>query len=109
MRKDERKQAVDTWKERKRPAGIYALRCGAEVWVGATPDLDAIANRLRFTLEMGSHPHAGVRAMLSAQGAGAFTVERLEVLDEDVPAVARDRVLKARRSHWCDALGAAPL
>ncbi|MHA3976242.1 GIY-YIG nuclease family protein [Halovulum sp. GXIMD14794] len=109
MRKDERKRAVDAWKERKRPAGIYALRCGSEVWVGATPDLDAVENRLRFTLEMGSHPNADVRAALLGEGAGAFAVERLEVLDEEVPAVARDRVLKERRLHWCDALSAAPL
>lgn len=109
MHKDDRKRAVAAWKEEKRPAGIYALRCGTEVWVGATPDLNAIGNRLRFTLETGSVQHPGVRAALAAHGAQAFTVERLEVLDEETPAVSRARILKERRAYWCAELKAEGL
>ncbi len=57
----DRKAAKDACKKRTAAAGIYAIRCAltGQVWVGQAADLTTIANRERFTLRHGGHPHAG--------------------------------------------------
>lgn len=108
MRTEDRKQAISAWKERAAPVGIYAVRCEATgaVWVGAARDLDAIGNRVLFTLRSGGHPNRSLQDAWRAHGPEGVRIETLEVLDKDTPAISRGRVLKARHAHWCAALGA---
>ena len=48
----DRKAAVAAYKERKAIPGIYAVRCAAtgQAWVGQTPDLTTVRNRIWFSL-----------------------------------------------------------
>ena len=56
MKSEDKKAAITAVKERKAVAGIYVVRCGAsgQAWVGQTPNLDTIQNRIWFGLRMGS-------------------------------------------------------
>ena len=76
----ERKAAVEAYRDRPANAGIYEMRGASQVWIGATPTLDSIENRLRFTLTHGSHPNASLQA--AAPEGLAFAV--LESLDPDL-------------------------
>ena len=109
MNSEDRKAAVAAWKERKASAGIYAVRCepSGETWVGRSPDLDAVENRLGFALRMASTPHRSLRDAARTHGAGAFRFEVLERLGaDDAEGLGRDRILKARHTHWCEVLAA---
>lgn len=107
MTKDSRKAALAAWKDRKSDAGIYAVTCGDRIWVGATPTLGAIRNRLWFTLAQGGAPNRAMQAAWAAEGEGAFGFEVLERIDEDSPMIRADR-LKDRAAHWLAARGAEP-
>lgn len=108
MKGQERKAAIAAYNERKRAAGIYAVRCTVtgRRWVGAAPDLATIWNRLNFTLRMGSSMCRSLQAEWKAHGVDAFAFEVLETLDEEEIAYVRDRRLKARAEHWRAALHA---
>lgn len=111
MKGEARKAAVAAYKERTVAAGIYAVRCSAtgETWVGKAPDLSTIENRLWFTLGQGGNPHRDLQAAYRQHGAAAFSFEVVERLrDEDIK-FGRDDVLRKRRAHWADKLGAASL
>lgn len=105
----DRKALIAAYKERKTAAGIYAVRCEASgrVWVGRTPNLDTVGNRLRFSLRSGTHPNRALQAAWSARGDDGFSIEPLERLEaDDEPAFARDRLLKDRLAHWRSRLDA---
>jgi hypothetical protein len=53
----DRKAAIAAYKERKTFAGVFVIRCKAssQAWVGQTPNLEKIQNRIWFTLRQGSH------------------------------------------------------
>ncbi|PZQ99280.1 MAG: hypothetical protein DI533_00825 [Cereibacter sphaeroides] len=108
MTSQSRKDAIAAYKERKSPAGIYAMRCLAsdEVWVGKSPDLDKIENRLQFTLGQGGATNAAMQAAWATHGADSFRFEVLEQLDDDLSDMARNHALKARHQYWRDALKA---
>lgn len=108
MERQARKSATAAWRERRSEAGIYALRCVAtgEVWVGATPDLGSIRNRLWFTLNQGASPHRALQAAWRAQGEAAFAFEVLERLPEDASPGLRQHDLRRGRAAWIDRLGA---
>jgi hypothetical protein len=104
-----RKAAIAAWKDRRRPAGVYALRCLADgaCWIGRTADLEAIGNRHFFALRQGSHTDRTLQAAYAAHGAAAFRLEVLERLTEDdLPPYARDEALKDMLARWRTALGA---
>jgi hypothetical protein len=91
-------------------AGIYAVHClpTGQRWIGRTPDLCTIQNRLWFTLRQGNNPHRALHAAWNEHGADSFTFEDVERLKEDDDAIStetaryvRDQVLKERLSHWC--------
>jgi hypothetical protein len=115
MKGADRKAAIAAYKERKAPAGIYALRCAAsgQVWVGASPDLDKIQNRLWFGLRLGNDPHPDLQAAWNRHGGDAFAFEILERLPEDEAESGapflRQAVLRERAASWRDRLGAAAL
>ena len=89
MKANERKAAIDAYKERKVEAGIYLIRCAASshTWVGSAPDLSTIQHRLWFSLSNGSTPHQLLQYMWVTHGCEAFAVEVLERLnDNDNPS-----------------------
>lgn len=84
---------------------IYAARTGDSGWVGATPNLAAAENRLRFQLRMGSCVVPGMQAAY----AGALEIEELEALDADLRPLTRADLVKAKRTAWATRLGAAEM
>lgn len=104
----DKKAAIAAYKERKTAAGIYAVRCAAsgQVWVGQTPNLDTIQNRIWFSLRMGNSPHRDLQEAWSAQDGDHFTFEALERLDNEESAYVRDALLKERAVYWRSELAA---
>ena len=98
----DRKAAIAAYKERKAVAGIFAIRCKAssQAWVGQTPSLDKIQNRIWFTLRQGSHTCRTLQAAWSTHGPDSLTFEECERLDEEETAYIRDALLKERAVHW---------
>ena len=111
MERNGKRAARAAYKERKAPAGVYAVRCAAsgEVWVGQAPDLDKIWNRIAFTLRGGANRHRALQAAWNAQGAAAFVFEVLERLDEEALDFARQSALKERTAFWRAKLAAAAI
>jgi hypothetical protein len=106
----DRKAAIAAYKERKAPAGIYAVRCAAarQVWVGASPDLDKIQNRLWFGLRLGKDPHLDLQAAWTQYGAESCYVEIVQPVEfqEDDPAHVRGARLNERFAYWAARFGA---
>lgn len=100
--KPDRRAVRAAYKERKREAGIYAIRCvptGAE-WVGAAADLRTIQNRRWFTLARGTETDRALQAAWKAHGADAFTLEVLERLDPELTGPVAGMELRDRLVHW---------
>ena len=111
MKAPDRKLASAAWKERKRNAGIYAVRCAVAgaTWVGSTPDLGAMENRLWFTLKHGGHSNAALKAAYAAHGEAGLGFEILETIEDEDDDYIRGKLLVARARHWCEALGVTPI
>lgn len=106
----ERKAATAAYKEREAVAGIYVLRAASgAAWVGHARDIDAIGNRLWFTLRNGSHLNKALQAAWQSEGEAAFSLEPLELVDADTLGFTPDKVLRTRASAWCERLGAQPV
>ena len=107
MIKEDRKAAVAAFKERSRPAGIYVVRCTAtgEAWIGQNPDLEAIQNRLWFTLRLGSHRTTRLQQAWQEHGADHFVFEVVERVPDDEPVHDLRGHLKRRLAHWQQELG----
>ncbi|MBI1219126.1 MAG: GIY-YIG nuclease family protein [Rhodobacteraceae bacterium] len=110
MDRTARKAASSAWKDRPADAGIYAFRdAQGGVWVGASPTLGAIENRLRFSLRSGGATDPALAAAWAAAGGEGFVFEVLERLDPDLVPLARTDALKARVAHWRAVLDARAL
>ena len=106
----DRKEAIKQYKSRAVERGIFAIRCTAtgQVWVGSTPNLATI-NGLWFMLRQGNHRNAALQAAWNEHGEQSIVSETLETLDEDVPELAVRDLLKKRKQHWIEQLGAMAL
>lgn len=105
-----RKELLRAYKEAKPPCGVFALRCAENTWIGASPNLAAQENQIRFTLKMGKHPNKGLEAAIARHGAAAFAYEVLESIDDpDLTPMGRTDLLKRRVAHWVETLAAKPL
>ena len=104
----DRKTAIAAYKERKTIAGIYVVRCLAtsETWVGQSPNLEKIQNRIWFTLRQGSHTCRSLQAAWTAHGPDNLIFEECERLEEEEMAYVRNALLKERMLHWRAQLGA---
>jgi hypothetical protein len=102
MKSDDRKVATAAYKKEKIVAGIFAVRCAAtgQVWIGQSPNLDTIQNRIWFTLRMGSHSNRDLQGAWAAHGAESFGFEALERLKDEELTYVRDALLKERFAHW---------
>ncbi|KRR01907.1 hypothetical protein CQ12_27045 [Bradyrhizobium jicamae] len=103
-----RKAAIAAYKERKTFAGIFLIRCKAtaETWVGQTPNLEKIQNRIWFSLRQGSHPCRSLQTAWTAHGVDSFTFAECERLEEEETPYVRDGLLKERAVHWRETLNA---
>lgn len=106
----DRKEAIRKFKERKPPAGAFALRCSAtgQVWVGSALNLEAMRNRFWFCLRNGDHPDKAVQKEWNAHGEQTFQYEILETLEE-LPAFGVADALNEKKRHWVTKLGAIAL
>ncbi len=107
---DSRKEAIRKFKERKPPAGAYAIRCTAtgKTWVGVSRNLDATRNGSWFTLRSGCYREPTLQQEWDQHGETSFEYEILERLDEDVLALAVPDVLKEQKASWIARLQALP-
>jgi hypothetical protein len=108
MKTTDRKASIAAYKERKRHAGVFAIRCAArgEIWVGSAPDLDTIQNRIWFTLKHGGNSNAALKAAYAAHGQAGLQFDILEAIKEEEDAYIRGKMLLARASHWRETLAA---
>lgn len=107
MHPTDKKAAVAAYKKREAIAGIYALRSSAGgVWVGHARDIDAIQNRLWFSLRAGGFQNKALQAAWNAAGEQDFALEPVELVDADTLGFNPDKVLLERAAHWRDTLGA---
>ncbi|SDI10646.1 MULTISPECIES: GIY-YIG nuclease family protein [Bradyrhizobium] len=104
----DRKAAIAAYKERKTIAGIYVVRCAAtaETWVGQSPNLEKIQNRIWFSLRQGSHTCRSLQAAWTTHGPDSLTFAECERLEEEEIPYVRDALLKERVLHWRSELGA---
>ena len=111
MSQNDRRQAIDDYKNRPLDAGVFAVRCAATgaVWVGANPDLGAARNALWFLLRSGRQRNPTLQAAWHTHGESGLTLDVLEKLDESTLAADVADELKRRLLHWCEALGAERL
>lgn len=109
MKSEDKKAAIAAYKERKSVAGIFVIRCGTsgQTWVGQSPNLDTIQNRIWFSLRMGSNSNRELQGAWSAHGGDDFTFEAVERLKDEELSYVRDTLLKERAVHWRSILNGA--
>lgn len=109
MKSEDKKAAIAAYKERKTVAGIYAVRCGpsGRVWVGQTPNLDTIQNRIWFALRQGSHSNRDLQQAFATHGSDSLAFEAIERLKDEELAYVRAALLKERAAHWRSTLNGA--
>ncbi len=98
-----RKAAIQAYKERKTPRGIFAVRCQSTgaVWVDSAMDLVAAENRTWAALRFGdSQLDPTLAAQFREHGRDFFTFEVLEKLDDDVADIALRDILKEKKLSW---------
>lgn len=107
--KSDRKQILRDYRERKAPAGVFAVRCATtgQAWVGTTADLSTRQNGVWFALKLGSHPNRDLQAVWKAEGESAFAFQVLETLpEEERSAYEQASKLKDLDAAWRERLGA---
>ena len=112
MDKQSRRDAIRDYKERKVSHGVFAVRCApsGETWVGVSPNVTQMQNRIWFGLRQGGHPNLALRTTWAAHGEASFSFEVLETVDAgDLGAIGLDSLLKERTAHWRAALGATKI
>ena len=104
----DRKAAIAAYKERKTVAGIFVVRCTAtsETWIGQSPNLEKIQNRIWFSLRQGSHTCRSLQAAWTTHGPDSLTFEECERLEQEETAYIQNALLKERALHWRSQLNA---
>jgi hypothetical protein len=103
-----KKDLLREYRETRQRAGVFAVACGGQRWIGTTRNLDKQQNSLWFQLRMGNYPNAALQAVWKAQGEDAFAYEIVEEVTDD-NALIIGELLKERDAHWRKELGAAKL
>lgn len=110
--KQDRKQLVRDFKERKVAAGAFVVRCApsGQVWVEVSPNLHNRQNGLWFSLRLGSHPNRALVQAWKDHGEAAFTYEVVEQLpDAERSQWEMTNALKDLSARWREALSAEKL
>ena len=79
--KEQKKEAIRQYKERKPALGVFAVRCSVtgQQWVGTSRNLDATRNSLWFSLRLGNHREAALQQEYEAHGESAFAYRPIYV------------------------------
>ena len=105
-----KRELAQTYKERKRRRGVFAVRCGAtnDAWVATTQNLETQQNAVWFMLKNGgSHCNRALVTAWKEHGEAAFTYEILaELPDEGQRDYAIRADLKALEQDWREKLSA---
>ena len=111
LSKEQKKEAIHKFKERKSPLGVFAVRCAptGRVWVGTSRNLNAARNGIWFSLRIDGHRDRALQDEWNAQGEHAFVYEVLETLEDDLSPLLLPDVLKDRKQHWMRELNAPGL
>jgi len=99
----DRKERIRRYKETPRPMGVYRVRntANGRFLVGSTVDLPAMLNRLRFQLDLGSHPNGSLQTDWNASGAEVFEFEILDTLEpSDLPGNDPSDDLQTLEEMW---------
>ena len=109
--KTNRKDAIREYKEQKPARGIYAAkrRDTGESWVDAHPNLGAAKNAFWHLLRNDQHTNKELQALYNAHGEAVVEFEIVEEIDGDTPALLLRDMLKQRKKHWIEQLGARSL
>ncbi|MCU0373252.1 MAG: GIY-YIG nuclease family protein [Ignavibacteria bacterium] len=80
-----KKEMRQEYKQRKFRMGVFQIRnlSNGKVFISGSVNLDAIWNRHKFQLEMGSHPNRDLQTDWNSSGADNFV---FEILDEIKPS-----------------------
>lgn len=106
MENARKKDLIREYKEQKATPGIFAVRCGDQVWVGPSKNLEKQQNSVWFQLHHNGHMNKAMQTAWNANSADAFTFEVLEEIADDNPQLI-GLLLKERDAYWRDKLGAA--
>lgn len=111
MKTVDRKAVLAAYKEKKVPAGVFTFRDGNDgrMWIGSSPNLGQIENRIRFDLRQGSHRNPSLQHAWNAHGADAFAFEVREVIDAEQEPYLRAAALKDCLARWQAELDAEPI
>jgi hypothetical protein len=79
-----RKELVADYKQMKFPMGVYQIRnlANGKIYLGSSLNLNAIWNRERLQLDMGSHPNAELQHDWKATGEAGFAYEILSEIEQ---------------------------
>ena len=103
-----RKELIRTYKETRRPMGVYRVRntIDGRALVGASVDLPSILNRERVALRLGTHNNAELQRDWNALGPDAFAFEVLDTLaaPDDQPTYDPTDDLKVLLELWLERL-----
>jgi len=103
---DKRAAKLD-YKLSRRPMGIFQIRNVQtdKVFVGSTPNLDAVFNRHKFQLNAGGHPSKSLQQDWNELGEEKFAFEVLEELPErDNPNYDYSSDLETLEDLWLEKL-----
>jgi len=89
-----KKELKESYKQNRRPMGIFQIRnlANSKVLIGMALDLQGILNSQKFQLSMGGHPNKALQADWREFGAESFV---FEILDELPATTANDREHRA--------------
>ena len=109
--KTTRRQIVAEFKERKIAQGIFAIRCSTtnQVWVGASPNLNAARNSNWFQLRSGLHRCKSLQATWTQYGEASFLFEVVEQFSSDIAELNLRDHMSSKKTEWVAALSAQAL
>lgn len=80
-----KKELKEEYKQKKFKMGVFQVRnlVNSKIFIGSSPDLEAIWNRQKTQLKFGSHPNKKLQADWQQFGAENFTFEILAEIKQD--------------------------
>ena len=112
MSNERKRELVREYKEQKPRRGVCSVTCAptGQVWVLASPNLDAQERSIWFMLRQGSHINHALQAAWAEHGEQAFKFEVVaELSDEARSDYALRADLKALEAEWRERLDAGKL
>jgi len=93
--KEQRKQLVREYEERKKLIGVFAIRnkVTGKIFLDRTMNLGVAFNKHRFQLNMGSHPKKEMQSDWTKYGEENFFYEAIEALEnapEDPKEISKE-------------------